>query len=89
MRFKQEHAAEDGSVSGSVLADTKAAFRYFIGKNLLALPSGTSLETFSETVSRVYRKKVELPLTADDEATKQTVESLLLIARLGTTWAAA
>ncbi|KAI0196667.1 hypothetical protein EV127DRAFT_403753 [Xylaria flabelliformis] len=32
--FKQEHTAEDNSVSDSVLLEAKAAFRYDIGKNL-------------------------------------------------------
>lgn len=33
-RFKQEHAAEDDSVSDAVLAEAKAAFRHYMGKKL-------------------------------------------------------
>lgn len=45
-RFKQEHAAEDDSVSDSLLAEAKAAFLLYISKNLVSLPPDTSPETF-------------------------------------------
>ncbi|KAI1300639.1 cysteinyl-tRNA synthetase [Xylaria venustula] len=49
-RFKKEHATQDGSVSDSVLAEAKAAFRQYIGKNLPSLPSDTNPDTFSEAL---------------------------------------
>jgi len=75
-------------VSDSVLAEAKAVFRYYISKNLLSLPSDTSLETFSEVVDKVYKEKAEpLPL-ADAATAKQgqaiTVADLLLRVHIGT-----
>ncbi|TVY65506.1 Cysteine--tRNA ligase [Lachnellula suecica] len=84
-RFKQEHAAEDESVSDSVLAAAKAAFRHYIGKNLPFLPSDTSPETFSDAMDKA---KAEPPLLPDPATTKQvqavTVADLLLRAHIGT-----
>ncbi|MCJ1314571.1 hypothetical protein MMC25_008253 [Agyrium rufum] len=86
--FKQEHAAEDNSVSDSVLAEAKAAFRHYIGKNLPSLPSDTSPETFSEAVVKAYKEKAEPPPLADAATAKQgqavTVTDLLLRAHIGT-----
>ncbi|KAI0546631.1 cysteinyl-tRNA synthetase [Xylaria curta] len=87
-RFKQEHAVEDDSVSDSVLAEARAAFRYYIDKNLPSLPSDTSPETFSEAVSKAYKERTEpLPL-ADTTTAKQgqatTIADLLLGAHIGT-----
>ncbi|KAI0536636.1 cysteinyl-tRNA synthetase [Xylaria digitata] len=87
-RFKQEHAAKDDSVSGSVLAEAKAAFRYYIGKNLPSLSSDTSPETFSEAVEKAYKQKAEPPPLATATIAKQgeaaTVADLLLRAHIGT-----
>lgn len=87
-RFKQEHATEDDSVSESVLAEAKAAFQHYIGKNLQSLPSDTSAETFSETADKVYKEKAEPPPLADAATEKQgqalTVADLLLRAHVET-----
>ncbi|KAM5347080.1 hypothetical protein ACJ41O_010085 [Fusarium nematophilum] len=87
-RFKQEHAAEDDRVSDSVLAEAKAAFRHYIGKNLASLPSDTTPETFSEAVDKAYKEKAEPPPLADAAAAQQgqavTVADLLLRAHIGT-----
>ncbi|KAI0857392.1 cysteinyl-tRNA synthetase [Xylaria cubensis] len=87
-RFKQEHAVEDDSVSDSVLAEAKAAFRYYIGKNLPSLPSDTSPETFSEAVGKAYKERSEPPPLADTATAKQgqaiTIADLLLRAHIGT-----
>lgn len=80
-RFKQEHYAEDNSVSDSVLAEAKAAFRLYISKNLTSLPTDTSPETFSEAVDKVYKAK------GNGEA--DTVTDLLLRAHIGTARSAA
>ncbi|KAI1736665.1 cysteinyl-tRNA synthetase [Xylaria scruposa] len=86
-RFKQEHAIEDDSVSDSVLAEAKAAFRYYIGKNLPSLPSNTTPETFSEAVGKAYNESAET-LLADPAIAKQgqtiTVADLLLRSHIGT-----
>lgn len=92
-RFKQEHAAEDDSVSGSVLAETKAAFRHYIDKNLPSLPSHTSPETFSEAADKAYEEKVEPSPLADAATAKQsqavTIADLLLRVHIGTARSAA
>jgi cysteinyl-tRNA synthetase len=88
MRFKQEHAAEDDSVSDSVLAEAKAALRHYISKNLPFLPSDTSLETFSEAADKAYKEKVTPPPLDDAVTAKQsqaiTIADLLLRAHIGT-----
>jgi cysteinyl-tRNA synthetase len=87
-RFKQEHAAEDDSVSDSVLAEAKAAFQHYIGKNLPSLPLDTSPETFSEAADNAYKKKAEPPPLADAATAKQgqavTVADLLSSAHIET-----
>ncbi|KAK0745173.1 cysteinyl-tRNA synthetase [Apiosordaria backusii] len=87
-RFKQEHAAESDSVSDLVLAEAKAAFRHYIGKNLPSLPLDTSPETFSEAVDKAYKGKGDSPLLADAAKPQQsqtvTVADLLLRAHIGT-----
>lgn len=92
-RFKQEHTAEDDSVSDSLLAGAKAAFQHYLGKNLPALPSDTSPDTFSETVIRMYKEKAELLSLADAADANQgqalTVDDLLLRAHVGTARSAA
>ncbi|KAK1238983.1 hypothetical protein MKX08_006044 [Trichoderma sp. CBMAI-0020] len=92
-RFKQEHAAEDDSVIDSVLAETKAAFRHYIERNLPSLPSHTSPEAFSEATDKVYEEKPELSSLADAATVKQsqavTVADLLLRAHIGTVRSAA
>lgn len=92
-RFKQDHAAEDDSVSDSVLAEAKAAFRHYIGKNLPFLPSDTSPETFFEVADKAYKKKVEPSPLADAATAKQdqavTVADLLLRAHIETAGSAA
>lgn len=75
-RFKQEHATEDDSASDSVFAETKSAFRHYIGKHLPSLPSDTSPETFSEAVDVAYKEKAEPPLLAD-AGTANTAQMLL------------
>ena len=87
-RFKQEHAAEDDSVSDSVSAEAEAAFQHYIGKNLPSLPSDTSTETFSEAADKAYKETAKpLPL-ADAVTVKQdqgvTVADLLLKAHIET-----
>ena len=92
-RFKQQHATEDDSVSDSVLAEAKAAFRYYINKNLPSLPSDTSPETFFEAVDKAYKEKAEPRPLADPATAKQgqavTVADLLLRAHIGTALSAA
>lgn len=92
-RFKQEHAAEDDSVSDSVFAEAKAAFRQYIGKHLPSLPLDTSPATFSEAVDKTYKTKAEPPPLADAATAKQgqavTVADLLLGAHIGTARSAA
>jgi cysteinyl-tRNA synthetase len=87
-RFKQEHGAEDDSVSDSVLAEVKAAFRHYIGKNLPSLPSDTSPEMFSEAVNKAYKEKAESSPLAETATAKQveavTVADLLLKVHIGT-----
>ncbi|KAL8358567.1 hypothetical protein RB598_003027 [Gaeumannomyces tritici] len=91
--FKRDHATEDDSVSDAVLAEAKAAFRHYIGKNLPLLPSDTSPETFSEAVDKTYKDKVELPPPADAATAQEdqavTVADLLLRAHIGTARSAA
>ncbi|KAI1344100.1 cysteinyl-tRNA synthetase [Xylariaceae sp. FL0016] len=93
MRFKQEHAAEDDSVSDSVLAKAKAALRHYIGKNLPSLSSDMSLETFSEAADKAYKEKAAPPPLADAVTGKQgqavAVADLLLRAHIGTAQSAA
>ncbi|KAK4031792.1 tRNA synthetases class I (C) catalytic domain-containing protein [Parachaetomium inaequale] len=84
-RFKEEHAAAgDDSVSDAVLAEARAAFRHYVGKNLSLLPSDTSPETFFEAVDKAYKDKVELP-----PGQAVTVADLLLRAHIGTARSAA
>jgi cysteinyl-tRNA synthetase len=87
-RFKQEHAAGDDSVSDSVLAEAKAAFRLYISRNLPSLPSDTNPETFSEVVDKAYKETAEPPPHADAATKKQgqavTVADLLMRAQIGT-----
>ncbi|KAF2727303.1 Cysteinyl-tRNA synthetase, partial [Polyplosphaeria fusca] len=87
-RFKQEHAAEDDSVSDSILAEAKAAFRHYIGKNLPSLPSDTSPETFSEAADKAYEENAEPPPLADIATAQQgqavTIADLLLRAHIRT-----
>ncbi|KAK4215716.1 tRNA synthetases class I (C) catalytic domain-containing protein [Rhypophila decipiens] len=73
-RFKQEHTAEDDSVSEALLAEAKAAFQHYIGKNLPALPSDTSPETFADAVNKTYKDK--------DQGEALTVDDLLLRAHI-------
>ncbi|KAK3298301.1 tRNA synthetases class I (C) catalytic domain-containing protein [Chaetomium fimeti] len=92
-RFKQQHAAEDNSVSDSVLAETKAAFQHYIGKNLPSLPSDTSPENFSEEADKAYEENVKPRPLADATTAQQgqalTVADLLLRAHIGTAKSAA
>jgi cysteinyl-tRNA synthetase len=92
-RFKQEHASDDDLVSGSALDIVKAAFQYYIGKNLPSLPSDTSPETYSEAVEKAYKEKAEPPPLADAAAAKEdeavTIADLLLSARIETARSAA
>ena len=92
-RFKQEHASEDDAVSDLVLAETKAAFQHYIGKNLPSLPSSTSPEAFFEVAEKTYGEKAKPPPLADAAATKEgeavAIADLLLSARLGTARSAA
>ncbi|GAB1214296.1 hypothetical protein ATERTT37_003458 [Aspergillus terreus] len=92
-RFKQEHAAEDGLVSDSLLAEGKAAIQHYIGKNLPPLPSDTSPETFAEAVAKAYKEQVEPPSRPDGATAEQgeavTVTDLLLRAHIGTVQSAA
>jgi cysteinyl-tRNA synthetase len=87
-RFKQEHAAENDSVSDSVLAEARAAFRHYIGKNLPSLPSDTSPELFFEAANKAYKETAESSTLADAATAKQgqavTVADLLLKADMGT-----
>ena len=91
--FKQKHTTEDDSISDSVLTETKAAFRYYIGKNIPSLPSDTSPETFSEAADKAYKERAEPPPLADTPTTKQgqavTVANLLLRAHIETAQLAA
>ncbi|KAI1356102.1 cysteinyl-tRNA synthetase [Xylaria sp. FL0043] len=87
-RFKEEHATQDGSVSDSVLAEAKAAFRQYISKNLPSLPSDTDPDTFFEAVEKAY-KQIAKPLPLSDTATADqgqvpTVAELLLKAHIAT-----
>lgn len=92
-RFKQEHAAADDSVSDSILAETKAAFRHYIEQNLPSLPSDTSPEAFSKAADKAFEEKGEPSNLADATTAKQsqavTVADLLLRARIGTARSAA
>ena len=92
-RFKQEHATEDQSVSDSVLAEAKAAFLHYIGKNLLSLPSDTTSETFSDAVGKAYEQKTEPPPPTDPTTAQEgpavTVADLLLKAHIETARSAA
>lgn len=87
-RFKQEHATGSDTVSGSALAEVKAAFRYYIGKNLSSVSPDTSPETFMEAVVKAYKDKVDFLPPAHLATAKQdqapTVDDLLLIAHTGT-----
>ncbi|KAI0195947.1 cysteinyl-tRNA synthetase [Astrocystis sublimbata] len=87
-RFKQEHVTQDGSVSDSVLAEAKAAFRQYIGKNLPSLPSDTNPDTFSEAVAKAYNEIAKPPSPSDEAAADQgqapTVTELLLRAHIAT-----
>ncbi|KAJ3567794.1 hypothetical protein NPX13_g6648 [Xylaria arbuscula] len=87
-RFKQEHATQDGSVSDSVLAEAKAAFRQYIGKNLPSLPSDTNPDTFSEAVEKAYKEITKPPPSSDaataDQGQAPTVAELLLRAHIAT-----
>lgn len=86
-RFKQQHATDDDSVSDSVLAETKAALRHYIGKNLPSLPLDTSPKTFLESIDKIVRDTSEPPASADAVAAKRdqamTVTDLLLRTHLG------
>ncbi|TRX93336.1 hypothetical protein FHL15_005915 [Xylaria flabelliformis] len=53
--FKQEHTAEDDSVSDSILVEVEAAFWYYIGGNLPSLPANTTLDTFPRPWARCIR----------------------------------
>ncbi|KAI0816218.1 cysteinyl-tRNA synthetase [Xylaria sp. FL0064] len=87
-RFKQEHATQDGSVSDSVLAEAKAAFQQYIGKNLPSLPSDTDPDTFSEAVEKAYKDIAKPPPPSDaagaDQGQAPTVAELLLRAHIAT-----
>ncbi|KAJ3510950.1 hypothetical protein NM208_g15479 [Fusarium decemcellulare] len=91
-RFKEEHATGDGSVSDSVLAETNAAFRHYIGKNLSSLPPHTSPETFSEEVYKAYKQNAGPSPLVDAGTTEQgqavNVDDLLLRAYIETAWSA-
>ncbi|TPX18597.1 uncharacterized protein E0L32_002454 [Thyridium curvatum] len=91
--FKQEHATEDDSVSDAVLAQAKAAFQHYIGKNLPSLPPGTSPEGFSEAVNKAYKDVAEPPPPLTEGETEKhdqghsqppTITELLLRAHIGT-----
>lgn len=92
-RFKQEHTAEDDSVSDPLLAEAKAAFQHYIAKNLPALPMDTTPETFPDAVNRAYKEKAELLPLADAATANQgqavTIDDLLLGAHIGTARSAA
>lgn len=75
-RFEQEHAAEDDSISNSLLAEAKAAFQLYISKHLASLPTDTSPENFYEAVDKVYKQK--------EQGDADTVTDLLLRAHFGT-----
>ncbi|KAK4204995.1 tRNA synthetases class I (C) catalytic domain-containing protein [Triangularia verruculosa] len=79
-RFKQEHAEEE-AVSDTVLAEVKAAFLQYVGKNLPSLSGNTSPETFSEEVHKAYKE------TLQNQSV--TVDNLLLRAHIGTAQLAA
>lgn len=87
-RFKQEHGTEDDSVSGSLLTEVKAAFRFYISKNLPSLPSNTSPESLSEAVDIAYKEKADPPSLADAATVKQSqavnIADLLLGAHVET-----
>lgn len=87
VRFKQDHATEDETVSDSLLAETKAAFQHYIGKNLPSLPSDTSPETFFEAADTAYKEKAEPPPLADAATANQgqtvAIADLLLRAHIG------
>ncbi|KAJ5097397.1 hypothetical protein N7456_008118 [Penicillium angulare] len=86
-RFKQENATADESVSESVLAETKAAFQKFIGKNLPDLPSDTTPEAFSEAAVKTYKENAQPSSATEGQAV--TVTDLLLRARIATARSAA
>lgn len=75
-RFEQEHAADDDSVSISLLTEAKAALRLYISKHLASLPTDTSPETFCEAVEKVYKR--------NEQGEPDTVTNLLLRAHIGT-----
>ena len=89
--FKQEHVTETDWVSDLVLAQARAAFQHYIGKNLASLPPDTSPETFSEAVDRAYKNVAE-PALADGALDQQgqgqgqppTIAELLLRGHIGT-----
>lgn len=83
--FKKEHETEDNSVNDAVLTAARAALRRYIEKNLPALPSDTTPETFSEAVANSYGQQLGHGSSADTAAAKQsTVDDLLLKAHLET-----
>ncbi|KAJ5291291.1 hypothetical protein N7478_000542 [Penicillium angulare] len=86
-RFKQENATEDESVGESVLAETKAAFQKFIGKNLPELASDTNPEAFSEAAVKAYKENAKPSSATEGQAV--TVTDLLLRARIATARSAA
>ncbi|KAI1278351.1 cysteinyl-tRNA synthetase [Xylaria sp. FL0933] len=87
-RFKEEHATQDGSVSDSVLAEAKAAFRQYIEKNLPSLHPDTNPDTFSEAVEKAYKGVAKPPPPSDAATVEQgqapTVAELLLKAHIAT-----
>lgn len=93
-RFKQAHVSEhDDSVSDSVLAEARAAFRHYIAKNLPSLPSSTSPETYAQAAEKAYGQKAEPLHLADATAAKEgeavTEADLLLRAHIVTARSAA
>lgn len=80
-------------MNDSVLAEVKAAFRHYIGKNLPSLPSNTSPETFFEAADKAYEDKAEPPPLTDAATAKHdqavTVADLLLKAHIETARSAA
>lgn len=79
-RFKHQHAEEE-TVSETVLAEVKAAFLQYVGKNLPSLPGDMNPESFAEEVNKAYKETLQ--------SQSVTVEDLLLRAHIGTAQLAA
>ncbi|VBB83961.1 Putative Cysteinyl-tRNA synthetase [Podospora comata] len=79
-RFKHQHAEEE-TVSETVLAEVKAAFLQYVGKNLPSLPGDMNPESFAEEVNKAYKETLQ--------SQSVTVEDLLLRAHIATAQLAA